>query len=57
MIAVNTWYRVLIDGEERIVRIDSYTIKYAIVDYYDGRVWYISPNLKMCKKWVLERRG
>ena len=36
MSAVNTWYRVVIDGEERIVRIDTYTIRYAIVDYYDG---------------------
>ena len=57
MIDVNTWYRVMIDGQEHIVRIDSYTIKYAIVDYYDGRVWYISPNLKRCKKWVIDRRG
>lgn len=57
MIDVNTWYRVVIDGEERIVRIDTYIIRYAIVDYYDGRVWYISKNLKACKKWIIDRRG
>lgn len=56
-IETNRWYRVIIEGQERIVRVDSYTIKYAVVDYYDGRVWFISRNLRLCKKWVMERRG
>ena len=55
-IEINTWYRVIIDGEDHIVRISGNVMKYVIEDYYDGRLWYVG-NLRMCKLWIIDRRG
>ena len=33
------WYRVIVAGLERIVRVDDRIMKYAVIDYYDGRIW------------------
>ena len=30
--------------------------KFVIEDYYDGRLWYVG-NLRMCKLWIIDRRG
>lgn len=49
------WYRVVIDGQEHIVRIDGTQFRYAIVDYYDGRIWSYG-KLADCRKWISERR-
>lgn len=55
-IEINKWYRVIIDGEDHIVRISGTVMKYVIEDYYDGRLWYVG-NLRMCKLWIIDRRG
>lgn len=34
-IEVNRWYRVLIDGQEHVVRVDGRIMKWCVVDYYD----------------------
>lgn len=49
------WYKVIIDGQEHIVRIDGTVFRFAIVDYYDGRIWSYG-KLAECRKWVAERR-
>ena len=49
------WYRVIIDGQEYIVRIDDNIMKYCIVDYYDARLWF-TGSIAACKKWIEERR-
>ena len=48
------WYRVVIDGQDHIVRIDGTQFRYAIVDY-DGRIWSYG-KLAECRKWIAERR-
>ena len=50
-----TWYRVLIDGMEHIVRVDDSIMKYCVVDYHDGRIW-TTGTITKCKKWIEERR-
>ena len=35
------WYKIIIDGRERIVRVDDQVMKYCVVDYYDSRLWFI----------------
>ena len=45
------WYKVVIAGLERIVRVDDRIMKYAVIDYYDGRIWTTGSCLK-CKKWI-----
>lgn len=49
------WYKVIIDGQEHIVRIDGTQFRYAIVEYYDGRIWSYG-KLSDCRKWIAERR-
>lgn len=48
------WYKVLIDGTEHIVRVDDRIMKYCVVDYYDGRLWFTGSCAK-CKSWVESR--
>ena len=48
------WYKVLIDGAEHIVRVDDRIMKYCVVDYYDGRLWFTGSCAK-CKTWVENR--
>lgn len=54
-IEVNRWYKILVDGVEHIVRVDNRIMRYCVIDYYDGRLWYTGPMAK-CKRWVEERR-
>lgn len=49
------WYKILIDGVEHIVRVDDRIMKYCVIDYYDGRLWFTGSVAK-CKKWIEERR-
>lgn len=51
----NKWYKVLIDGYEHIVRIDDRVMKYCIIEYYDGRLWF-TGSISKCKTWIEERR-
>ncbi len=46
-VAVMRWYRILIDGQEHIVRIDG------VVDYYDARLW-CAGSLSLCKKFITQ---
>ena len=48
------WYRVIIDGVSHIVRVDDCIMKYCVVDYYDGRLWF-TGSCASCKAWVKER--
>ena len=50
------WYKIIIDGQEHIVRVDDSIMKYCVVDYYDGRLWF-TGSISKCKKWVEERRN
>lgn len=54
-IVKHRWYKVIIDGQERIVWINDSIFRYAVVDYYDSRVWTYGSLVK-CKKWIAERR-
>ena len=48
------WYRIRPNGpcgESHIVRIDDTVMKYAVVDYYDGRLWFVG-SLPKCKAWI-----
>lgn len=49
------WYKIAIDGVEHIVRIDDSIMKYCVVDYYDGRLWF-TGSIARCKKWIEDRR-
>ena len=49
------WYKVIIDGQEHIVRVDDQIMKYCVIEYYDGRVW-TTGTIKKCKAWIEERR-
>ncbi|MBO7257958.1 MAG: hypothetical protein J6V11_03355 [Alphaproteobacteria bacterium] len=51
----NKWYRVVIDGQEYVVRVDDNIMKYCVIDYYDARLWF-TGSITACKKWVEERR-
>ena len=48
----NRWYRVLCGGAFFIVRIDDRIMKYCIVDYYDGRLWF-TGSCQGCKKFIM----
>ena len=52
----NHWYKVWVDGVEHIVKVDDRIMKYCVIDYYDGRLWFTGSAAK-CKKWIEERRG
>lgn len=52
-IEVNRWYRVLIDGQEHVVRIDVRMMKLCVIDYYDARLWF-TGSLGQCKKFISE---
>lgn len=54
-IETRRWYKVLIDGRYHIVRIGDTIMKYCVVDYYDGRLWF-TGSIGACKKWIQERR-
>lgn len=45
------WYKVLVDGQSYIVRIDDRIFRYCVLDYYDGRMWTFG-TLKKCRDWV-----
>lgn len=49
------WYRVMVDGVEHIVRLDDSIMKYAVVDYYDGRLWF-TGSCARCKSWIEKHR-
>lgn len=49
------WYKVLVDGQEHIVRVDDRIMKYCVLDYYDSRIW-TTGSIKKCKSWIEERR-
>lgn len=55
MISLMKWYKVTIDGQERIVRVDNRIMRYAVIDYYDSRLWFTGSAAR-CKKWIEERR-
>lgn len=46
------WYKILVDGVQHIVRVDDRIMKYCVIDYYDGKLWYTGSCAK-CKTWVL----
>lgn len=48
------WYRIIVDGAEHIVRVDDRIMKYCVIDYYDGRLWFTGSCAK-CKDWVSKR--
>ena len=54
-ISVWTWYKIIIDDTEYIVRITDNPLKYSVVEYYDGRVMTVG-SLAKCREWVKERR-
>lgn len=45
------WYKIIIDGRERIVRVDDQVMKYCVVDYYDSRLWF-TGSCAGCKKFI-----
>ena len=45
------WYKIDIDGREHIVRVDDSIMKYCVVEYYDGRLWF-TGSCAGCKKCV-----
>ena len=46
------WYKIVVDGVKHIVRVDDRIMKYCVIDYYDGKLWYTGSCVK-CKTWVL----
>lgn len=48
------WYKVIIDGVTHIVRVDDSIMKYCVVDYYDGRLWF-TGSCARCKAWIQDR--
>ena len=48
------WYKIIVDGVSHIVRVDDCIMKYCVVDYYDGRLWF-TGSCAACKKWVSDR--
>ena len=48
------WYKVVIDGVQHIVRVDDRIMKYCVIDYYDGRLWFTGSCAK-CKAWIFVR--
>lgn len=47
------WYKIIIAGQERIVRLDDRIMKFCVVDYYDGRLWF-TGSCQGCKKFILK---
>ena len=47
------WYKIIINGPEHIVRVDDSIMKYCVVDYYDGRLWF-TGSCSGCKKFIAE---
>lgn len=45
------WYKIIISGQERIVRVDDRIMKYCVIDYYDGRLW-CTGSCAACKKFI-----
>lgn len=45
------WYRIIIDGQVHIVRVDDSIMKYAVIDYYDGRLWF-TGSCQACKQFI-----
>ena len=45
------WYKVDIDGKKHIVRVNDRIMKYCVIDYYDGKLWF-TGSCARCKKWV-----
>ena len=37
---------------QHIVRVDDRIMKYCVIDYYDGKLWY-TGSCARCKTWVL----
>ena len=49
------WYRIVIDGQPHIVRVDDCIMKYAVIDYYDGRLWF-TGSCVACKRFIEDHR-
>ena len=45
------WYKIIVDGVSHIVRVDDCIMKYCVIDYYDGKLWFTGSCAK-CKLWV-----
>ena len=50
----NRWYKIRVDGREHIVKVDDRIMKYCVIEYYDGRLWFTGSCVK-CKQWILDR--
>ena len=44
----------MVDGREHIVKVDDRIMKYCVIEYYDGRLWFTGSCVK-CKQWILDR--
>ena len=47
------WYKIVVDGVPRVVRVDGRIMKWCVVDYYDARLW-CAGSLGQCKKFITE---
>lgn len=45
------WYKIIVDGVSHIVRVDGRIMKYCVIDYFDGKLWFTGSCAK-CKLWV-----
>lgn len=45
------WYKIFVDGKQHIVRVDDRIMKYCVIDYFDGKLWFTGSCAK-CKLWV-----
>ena len=48
------WYKVIIDGRDHIVRVDDRIMKYCVIDYYEGKLWFTGSCVR-CKDCVKQR--
>ena len=49
----NRWYKVILEGRQHIVRVDDRIMKYCVIAYYDGKLWF-TGSCASCKRFVLE---
>lgn len=49
----NRWYKVIIEGRQHIVRVDDRIMKYCVIDFYDGKLWF-TGSCASCKRFVIE---
>ena len=48
------WYKIIINDVPHIVRVDDRIMKYCVIDYYDGRLWFTGSCAK-CNAWIFTR--